>query len=147
MIKALEGDIVKVRYVGKLADGTVFDESPEERPLLFEVGKGEVIAGFENGVCNMFQGENKALAIPAEQAYGIHKPELVEEVQRALLPADVDLLVGHKLEVTPEEGDPFSVIITDLSDETVTLDGNHPLAGKELHFDIELLEVKKKVVN
>lgn len=147
MIKASEGDIVKVTYVGKLTDGTVFDQSPEDRPLLFEIGKGEVIAGFESGVCNMFQGESKSLIVPPEQAYGVHKAELVEEVDRALFPAGVDLLVGRQLEVTPEEGNPFLVMIADLSPTTVTIDGNHPLAGKDLHFEVELLEVRKKVVN
>ncbi|MBW6511395.1 MAG: FKBP-type peptidyl-prolyl cis-trans isomerase [Desulfuromonadaceae bacterium] len=147
MIRAVEGDTVKVHYVGKLTDGTIFDKSPEDRPLLFQIGKGEVIAGFERGVCDMFQGEKKTLAIPPEEAYGVHKSALVEEVDRALIPAEVTLLVGHQLEVTPEEGHPFLVLITGLSDETVTIDGNHPLAGKDLHFDVELLEVRKKPLN
>ncbi len=143
MIRADQGDTVKVRYTGRLSDGTVFDASPEDRPLHFIIGQGEVIAGFDQAVVGMYQGGKKTVTVAPQQAYGPHREDLVEEVERALLPAGLDLQVGRQLEVTPEKGENFVVMVTALNDDTVTLDGNHPLAGRELTFEIEVLEVKK----
>lgn len=147
MIRADQGDIVQVRYTGRLEDGTVFDASPDDRPLSFIVGRREVIPGFEQAVIGMYQGGKKTVTIAAEEAYGLHRPELVEEMQRSLLPADLHLEVGRQLEVEPQQGNKFLVLVCGLSDETVTLDANHPLAGRNLIFDIELLKVEKQQVN
>jgi peptidylprolyl isomerase len=143
MIRAMQGDTVKVRYTGRLADGTVFDASPAERPLSFILGKKEVIAGFEAAVTGMYMGESRTVAIPPEQAYGPHEAQYVETVERGLLPAQIDPKPGRQLEITAQNGNKLLVLVTGVTDATVTLDGNHPLAGKELIFDIELLEVHK----
>lgn len=143
MIRAAQGDTVKVRYTGRLADGTVFDASPEDRPLHFIIGHGEVIPGFDEGVTGMFAGEAKTLTLPPEKAYGPHEAQYVEEVERALFPEGLDLQVGRQLEITAEAGNRLLVLVAALTDTSVTLDGNHPLAGKTLLFDVELLEVKK----
>lgn len=146
MIRADQGDIVQVRYTGRLEDGTVFDATPEDRPLSFIVGRREVIPGFEQAVIGMYQGGKKTVTVAAEEAYGPHRPELVEEMQRSLLPADLHLEVGRQLEVEPQQGNKFLLLVCGISDETVTLDGNHPLAGRDLIFDIELLKVEKQQV-
>ncbi len=144
MIRADQGDIVKVHYTGKLTDGTVFDASPADRPLNFIIGKKEVIPGFEAAVAGMYLGENKSVTVPAEQAYGPHHERYVETLERSRLPAGVELQVGRQLEVTSANDERLLLLITALTETTVTLDGNHPLAGKDLHFDIELLAVDKK---
>lgn len=144
MIRADQGDIVKVHYTGKLADGTVFDVSPEDRPLHFIIGKHEVIPGFEAAVAGMYLGEKKSVIIPAEQAYGAHREAYVETLDRSRLPADVELQVGRQLEVTNANDERMLLMVTALTESTVTLDGNHPLAGKDLHFEIHLLAVDKK---
>jgi peptidylprolyl isomerase len=144
MIRADQGDIVKVHYTGRLADGTVFDASPAERPLHFIIGKQEVIPGFEAAVAGMYLGEKTSVSIPPEQAYGPHDERFVETVERSRLPAGLELQVGRQLEVTCEDDERLLLMVTALSETTVVLDANHPLAGRELHFDIELLAVDKK---
>ncbi len=143
MIRADQGDTVKVRYIGRLADGTVFDASPAERPLHFILGRQEVIPGFDEGVTGMFTGEAKTFTVPPEKAYGPYQESSREEIDRSLLPAHLDLQVGRQLEITGENGNRLLVLVAALGEGTVTLDGNHPLAGKELTFEIELLEVTK----
>jgi peptidylprolyl isomerase len=143
MIRAAKQDTVKVHYIGRLSDGTIFDQSPEDRPLLFIIGGREVIAGFEEAVEGMYQGESKTVTIPCEKAYGPSKPELVEEVDRGIIGKTVALKVGRQLEVTNQDGSKFRVMVRAVSENRVTLDGNHPLAGQDLVFDIRLLEVRK----
>lgn len=143
MIRADQLDAVTVRYTGTLEDGTLFDQSPEDRPLRFILGKEEVIPGFDAAVHGLHQGESKTVVIPCEEAYGVHHKELVETVELSLLPDEVNLQVGAQLEITREDDSVLKVKIVDLTDETVTLDANHPLAGKSLTFNIELLEVVK----
>lgn len=143
MFQAAQGDTVKVRYVGRLREGVVFDASPPERPLHFIIGRQEVIPGFDEALLDMVPGEKKTVVVPPDKAYGAKKPELVEEVERTLLPGDLELKVGAQLEVTRQDGSRFHVMVRELSPTEVTLDANHPLAGQELIFDIELLEVKK----
>lgn len=143
MIRAAKNDTVKVHYTGRLADGTVFDQSPEDRPLHFILGRQEVIRGFDAAVEGMYQGESKTVTIPCEQAYGQSKPELIEELERSLISQEVELQVGGQLEVTAQDGSIFHVMVRALTDTLVTLDANHPLAGKELTFHIRLLEVNK----
>ena len=143
MIKAIANDTVKVNYTGRLEDGTVFDQSPENRPLHFILGRQEVIEGFDEAVVGMFQGESKTVTIPCDKAYGESNPDLVEQVDRKLLPEGLELQEGGQLEVTNEDGSSFFVMITALTEDQVTLDANHPLAGKDLTFEIELIEVMK----
>jgi peptidylprolyl isomerase len=143
MIRATSGDTVTVQYTGRLADGTVFDASPTDRPLSFILGKGEVIPGFDEGVTDMYSGEKKTFTIPPDQAYGAREETYVEEVPRDMFPKDLPLIVGHQLEVTNEAGDKLLVMVADVTDDSVILDGNHPLAGKELTFEVELLKVHK----
>ena len=141
MIRAKMNDTAKVNYTGTIADGTVFDESPEDRPLLFIIGKGEVIPGFEEAVEGMYCGETKTVTIPCDKAYGASKPELLEKVDRKLLGDDVELCLGGQLQITNEDGTVLCVMIREITDDTVTLDANHPLAGKDLIFDIKVLDV------
>lgn len=143
MFNAAVGDTVKVHYTGKLSDGTVFDTSEDKAPLNFILGRKEVIPGFEEAVIGMVMGEKKTVAISPDKAYGEKRKELVETVERDTLPADLDLRVGGQLEVTRQDGSVFHVMVTGLEEDTVTLDANHPLAGKDLIFEIAMLEIKK----
>ncbi len=143
MIRAARMDTVKVHYTGRLADGTVFDESPEDRPLQFIIGRKEVIAGFDEAIEGMYQGESKSVTVPCEKAYGNSKPELLEIVERSILPDKIDLQVGGQLEITNHDNTTFRLMVLEITESHVTLDANHPLADKDLTFDIELLEVKK----
>ena len=143
MIRAAKMDTVKVHYTGRLQDGTIFDESPEDRPLQFIIGREEVIAGFDEAVEGMYQGESKSVTIPCDKAYGKSKPELLETVERSIIGDKVDLQVGGQLEVTNHDDTTFRLMVREITEEYVTLDAIHPLADKELVFEIELLEVKK----
>ena len=143
MIRAARMDTVKVRYTGRLEDGTVFDQSPEERPLQFIIGREEVIAGFDEAVEGMYQGESKNVTVPCAKAYGESNPELIETVERSVLADKVDLQVGGQLEITNHDNTTFRLMVREITESHVTLDANHPLADKDLTFAIELLEVKK----
>lgn len=144
MIRAAAMDTVKVHYTGKLADGTVFDKSPQDRPLHFILGKEEVITGFDTAIIGMYQGEEKTVTIEPDQAYGLANPDLVQEVDRGQLPPDLELIEGAQLEVTREDGSKLLLMVSRLNDDKVTLDANHPLAGNALTFEIKLLEVIKE---
>lgn len=144
MIRAAKMDTVKVHYTGRLTDGTIFDQSPEDRPLQFIIGKHEVIVGFDEAVEGMYQGESKTVTIPCTKAYGTSKSELLEDVDKSLLVDRIELTVGGQLEVTNHDGSVFYVMVRAINEDSVTLDANHPLADKELTFDIELLEVTKQ---
>jgi peptidylprolyl isomerase len=141
MPQAEHGSRVKVHYTGKLDDGTVFDSSEGREPLAFTIGLGQMIPGFEQGVVGMEVGESKVVQIPAEQAYGEYRPEGVLEVNRTEIPPDLQLEVGIRLQATQEDGRRVDMQIIALSDDTVTLDANHPLAGKDLTFDVEVVEI------
>jgi len=143
MIHAAKGDTVKVHYIGRLLDGTVFDQSPADRPLHFILGRHEVISGFDDAVAGMYQGETKTVTIPSEQAYGQSKPELLEQIDRSIIGREVALHVGGQLEVTNHDGSVFYVMVKSFTDEHVILDANHPLAGQDLVFEIQLLTVMK----
>ncbi len=142
MEQAKRGDTVKVHYTGKLNDGTVFDSSNDREPLEFTVGEGEVIPGFEDAVVGMNQGETKTTKIDADEAYGPHRPEMIVTVERNMFPDDMDPEVGQQVQIRQANGQSFVATITDVTDEDVTLDANHPLAGQDLTFDIELLEIE-----
>ncbi len=140
MAKAQEGNKVKIHYTGKYEDGTVFDSSREREPLEFTIGDGSTIAGFEESASGMAVGETKSVTLAPEKAFGEHEEGMVQTVERSQLPDDLELEVGIGLEVTSPEGQTYMVRIVKLDDESVTLDGNHPLAGETLNFDIELVE-------
>jgi peptidylprolyl isomerase len=141
MAKAKSGDTVKVHYTGTFDDGTVFDTSAEREPLQFTIGIGQVIAGFDRAMIDMEPGEKKTINIPADQAYGPRSEELVAEIGRDRLPADLELEIGQQLQLGLADGDQAVVMIVDLSETTVTLDANHPMAGFDLNFDLELVEI------
>jgi peptidylprolyl isomerase len=141
MAGAKKGDQVKVFYVGRLADGSIFDSSEGQAPLEFIVGRKEVIRGFDQAVLGMTPGEVKTLTLPAEQAYGPYQEDMVAEVKRADVPAQLKLVVGNHLELTREDGEPIVVKIVALDETKVTLDANHPLAGQDLTFEIRLLDI------
>ena len=141
MSKAQNGQIVKVHYTGKLEDGTVFDTSDGRDPLQFTLGGGQIIPGFEEGVIGMQPGESKTITISADEAYGPHHDELVLEVERNQFPPHLEPKVGQQLELHQEDGRTIDVIVTDASQESVTLDANHPLAGQDLVFDVQLVEI------
>lgn len=138
---AANGDQVRVNYVGRFPDGSIFDSSEGHEPLEFTVGAGEVISGFDQAVIGQSPGETRTVVVPPENGYGEHLPEMVAEVERKLIPDQEKLLLGSMLEVNLENGQSLEVQVVEISDTLVVLDGNHPLAGKELHFEIEMLEI------
>lgn len=141
--EAKNGDTVQVNYTGKLADGTVFDTSVGKAPLEFTLGKGDMIPGFEKAILGMKVGDKKTFTIPSDEAYGPHLDSLVIEVSRSRLPGNVTPEVGMQLVMTAPNGNKIPTTITKVTDNTsVTLDANHPLAGKDLTFDIELVTIK-----
>ena len=141
MAEAKNGDTVKVHYTGKIDDGTVFDTSVEREPMQFTIGEGQLIPDFEQAVVGMNPGESKAIQIPAENAYGPHHQEMIMEVERSQFPEDLKPEVGQQLQARQANGQDFVVTVMAVSDSKVTLDGNHPLAGKDLTFDIQLAEI------
>ncbi|MEA3544185.1 MAG: peptidylprolyl isomerase, partial [Thermodesulfobacteriota bacterium] len=141
MIRAAHNNTVTVKYTGKLADGTVFDASPEDSPLSFIIGRDEVIKGFDAAVLDMTQGETKTVIIEPDQAYGETNPALTEEINRADLPENLELTEGGQLEVTQGDGSILRLMIDKVTEETITLNSNHPLAGKALTFVIEMLKI------
>ncbi|HBY58901.1 MAG TPA: peptidylprolyl isomerase [Solibacterales bacterium] len=141
MMQAKAGDRVRVHYTGTLDDGHVFDSSADREPLEFQLGQGDVIAGFDRAVEGMSVGESKTERIPAAEAYGPYRSELRLELTRDQFPADLELREGMRLRLEGPHGQAMPVLLTELGLETVTLDGNHPLAGQELIFKIELVEI------
>ena len=141
MGNAKQGDTVKVHYTGKLENGTVFDTSRSRRPLQFTLGNGQVIAGFEQAVVGMNTGESKTTTVPVDQAYGPRRQDMIITMERSQLPTDLNPNVGQRLELTQMDNRSVLVTVTGISDTTLTLDANHPLAGKKLIFDIELVEI------
>ncbi len=141
MSQAKQGDTVKVHYTGKLEDGTVFDTSRSRHPLQFKLGNGQVIEGFEQAIAGMNVGESKTTTIPMEKAYGPRRNDMIVTVKRDQFPPDVKPDVGQRLEITQENNQDILVTVTDITDSTITLDANHPLAGRSLTFDLELVGI------
>ncbi|MEE4362238.1 MAG: peptidylprolyl isomerase [Pseudomonadales bacterium] len=141
MSRAQTGDTVRVHYRGTLSDGAQFDSSHGGEPLEFKLGEGRLIPGFESAVEGMTPGETCTTLIVSTEAYGPRRDELVAQVQRDQLPDDLSLEVGQTLQMKDPEGNPFVVHVSAMGDEQVTLDANHPLAGKDLNFEIELVEI------
>lgn len=140
MAEAKAGDKVRVHYTGTLDDGQVFDSSRGRDPIEFELGSGQVIAGFNEAVTGMEPGESRRVTIPSAQAYGPHVPENVVTVERKQLPEDIEPQVGQQLQMSQGEQN-FRVTVTRVTEEAVELDANHPLAGRDLTFDLELVEI------
>jgi len=134
-------DTVKVHYTGRLADGEVFDSSEGREPLEFTMGKGQLIPGFEAGVLNMAVNEKKTIHIPVADAYGEREEELIHEVQKELLPQDTPPQVGMQLISQGPDGQQIPLVVTEVKADTVVLDANHPLAGKDLTFDLEVVSI------
>ncbi len=141
MSQAQAGQTVKVHYTGTLDDGTQFDSSAGREPLEFTLGNGSVIAGFDEAVTGMSVGENKTITIPSDQAYGEHNPEMVQNVPREAIPSDIELETGMVLNAQGPDGHTLNFTVTSFDEQQVTVDGNHPLAGKDLTFALELVEV------
>lgn len=141
MAQVKSGDKVKIHYTGKLEDQTVFDSSVEREPLEFTVGDGKIIPGFERAVVGMAPGESKTVTISPDMAYGPHREELVVDVDRQCVPENLDLKVGRFVQMRQRDGGVIQAKVTGVSEAKVTLDANHPLAGKDLTFDIKLVEI------
>ena len=141
MQQVKSGDTVKVHYSGRLNDGTTFDSSEGRDPLEFKVGNGDVIKGFDEGVTGMSVGDKKTVHIPANEAYGQKDDNRIVEFPRENFPADLEPEVGMQLNMTNGSGQVIPVVIIGVGTESVTLDANHPLAGEDLIFDIELVDI------
>ena len=141
MAQAKKDDTVKVHYTGKLDDGTVFDTSSNREPIEFKIGGGKIIDGFEQALLGMKVGDSTTVNIPSDKAYGEYKEEMMLEIGRDQLPPDLDPEVGQKLQLTQADDKMIIVTVTELSESKVTLDANHPLAGQNLNFEIELVEL------
>jgi peptidylprolyl isomerase len=136
---AKTGDTVKVHYTGTYSDGTVFDTSIEREPLEFTIGQGRLIPGFEQAVIGLKVGESKTVNIPAAEAYGLHRDDLVVTLERSQLPDNVE--VGQQLQITQTDGSIVVVTVIEVFETTAMIDANHPLAGEDLIFEIELIEI------
>ena len=141
MSQARNGDTVKIHYVGTLEDGTLFDSSQGRDPLELTLGGGNVIPGFETAVIGMSAGDNKTVTIPVDQAYGPRHEHLTREVPRATIPDDIELAEGMVLHARGPEGQTLSFTVVSFDDAAVQIDGNHPLAGKDLTFALELVAI------
>ena len=142
MQQVKKGDTIKVHYHCKLVDGTTFDSSEGREPLEFEVGSGMVIPGFDDGVTGMVVGDKKTVTIPAEEAYGPKQEDMIMEFPKERFPAEMVPEVGMQLNMNNGQGQSFPVVIVEVQESVVILDANHPLAGQELIFDLELVEIK-----
>jgi peptidylprolyl isomerase len=142
MAQAKQGDTVQIHYTGKLQDGTVFDSSVDREPLSFSLGSGQVIPGFESAVVGMSPGETKTAQIGSDDAYGPRRSEMVLVVEREKIPDEIPLDIGQRLQLQGPQGQTMPVVVAEVSDAEVTLDANHPLAGEDLTFDIELVAIQ-----
>jgi len=141
MTEVKQGDTVRIHYTGTLADGTVFDTSEGREPLEFTVGSGQIIPGLDKALPGMSEGDTKRVTAVAEEAYGPRNPDAMQAVPRDQIPADIPLDLGTRLNMQTPQGQQVPVTVTEVTEESVTLDANHPLAGKDLTFEIELVSV------
>lgn len=143
MTEVKNGDSVRIHYTGTLTDGSVFDSSEGREPLEFTVGTGQVIKGMDAGLPGMKVGDKKRLEIPAVDAYGPLNPDARQAIPREGIPDEIPLEVGIQLQMQSPEGHVLPVTVVEVTEATVTLDANHPLAGKDLNFDIELVSINE----
>lgn len=141
-MKAEAGQTVRVHYTGKLESGEVFDSSREADPIEFKLGAEMVIPGFEDAIIGMTEGEKKVVTVASSEGYGDVIPELIQEVSREAFPDDLELEVGLRVQAQNEEGELMDFVIANIEDEKVVVNGNHPLAGKDLTFDLELISIE-----
>jgi peptidylprolyl isomerase len=141
MAQASNGDTVRIHYTGTLKDGSQFDSSTGREPLEFTIGENRILPPLEEAIVGMAVGEKANVEIGASDAYGEHDPQAVQEVDRGMIPEEVDLTVGSQLQATTQSGQTLVLTVVNVAEETVTVDGNHPLAGKDLTFDVELVEI------
>jgi FKBP-type peptidyl-prolyl cis-trans isomerase SlpA len=146
MSQVKENSTVKVNYTGKLSDGQVFDTSEGEAPIEFVLGQGRLIPGFEKGLIDMKVNEKKTITIPKEEAYGDVNKELLHEVKKTELPQDMEPKVGMGLVSKAPDGREMNLLVVEVKDESIVVDANHPLAGKDLIFDLEVLEINETVI-
>lgn len=142
MAEAKKGDTVHIHYTGRLQDGTVFDSSREREPISFELGAQKVIPGFEKLVEGMAPGDTKTGTITPEDGYGERRDDMVMDVDRESLPDEIDPEVGQQLQMHTQQGQAVPVQIAKVEDDHITVDANHPLAGRTLEFDVEVIEVE-----
>ena len=142
MSQVKENDTVKLHYTGKLKDGQVFDSSEDREPIEFKVGEGKIIPGLENGVIDMKVSEKKTIEIAKDDAYGDSSDELFQQVKKEQLPEDIKPEVGMGLVSKNEDGSERQLRVAEVNDDHIVVDANHPLAGKDLIFDVELVEIK-----
>jgi len=140
-MQAKEGDVVRVHYTGRLTDGTLFDSSEGREPLEFTIGAGQMIKGFDSGVLGMAVGDKKTLEITPHDAYGERDEEAVIEFPLSNIPDDMKLETGMQLTLRNQFGQPIPVVVLEVKEDIVVMDANHSLAGKDLVFDIELVEI------
>ncbi|HLT94745.1 MAG TPA: peptidylprolyl isomerase [Membranihabitans sp.] len=141
MSVAKKGDKVKVHYTGKLADGTIFDSSRDREPLEFELGGGQMITGFDNAVNGMKVGESKVAKFSSEEGYGEKNQDMVFTVPKDQLPPELNPEEGQQLSMQHPSGQQIPVVVTRVTENEIEIDANHPLAGKDLEFDIELVSI------
>jgi len=141
MAQVEDGDTVMVHYTGKLGDGTVFDTTANRDPMQFRIGEGQIISRFEQAMIGMEPGESKIINVPADEAYGPHHEELVLTVGRDIFSKDAQPEVGRQFMIRQPDSQTIAAMVTDVTESSATLDANHPLAGKDLIFDIQLLEI------
>ncbi|MGI3165056.1 FKBP-type peptidyl-prolyl cis-trans isomerase [Pseudooceanicola sp. 200-1SW] len=141
MSTAKAGDTVRIHYTGTLTDGTTFDSSAGRDPLEFTVGSGQIIPGLDKAIPGMAVGDTQKVEIPCTEAYGERNPDAMQQVPRDAIPAEIPLEMGLQLQMQTPQGQAIPVTVVEITDEAVTLDANHMLAGKDLVFDIEMVEI------
>lgn len=141
MTQAKSGDIVRIHYIGKFTDGTEFDSSTGQPPLEFVVGAGQILSGLDKEIDGMELGSHQTVTVPAEEAYGAHDPAKVHALPRSAVPSDIDLKPGLQLQTRTPDGNTIPLVVTEIDEQVVTVDANHPFAGKDLVFDVELVEI------
>lgn len=146
MSQVKENNTVKVNYTGKLSDGQIFDTSEGKEPIEFTLGQGKLIPGFEKGLIDMKLNEKKTITIPQEEAYGDVNKDLIQEVQKTELPQDMAPEVGMGLVSKSPDGQEMNLMVVEVKEDSIVIDGNHPLAGKDLIFDLEVVEIKETVI-
>lgn len=142
MSEAKNGDTVRIHYTGRLTDGNEFDSSAGREPLEFTLGAGQIIPGLEKEIEGMTVGDKSTVTIPSDEAYGPRRPEAVQKVARSEIPEEIDVAPGAQLQGMTQDGRQLNLTVVEVGGDTVTLDANHPLAGKDLVFDVELVEIK-----